>query len=80
MHCLYVLMNCTPRDISKDDIKKEMLKIRGVKSVIDLRVWSLSDGKNVLTMHLGCSYIDGTQLEGADKILREKFQINHFCI
>ena len=37
-----------------------MLKIKGVKRVLDLHVWSLSDGKNMLTMHLGCDYIDKT--------------------
>ena len=55
MHCINMLMECTPLEISTDAIKKEISKIKGVRSVHDLHVWSLSDGKNAITMHLVCT-------------------------
>jgi len=72
-HCIRMLMECTPMEISIPTMKKDFVKIEGVNRVHDLHVWSLSDGKNAISAHLECTSNDGSILVAADKFLREKF-------
>ena len=47
-----MLMESTPYDIDYQGLKKALSEIRGVNSVHDLHIWSLSDNKNCMTAHL----------------------------
>jgi len=60
VHCIRMLMECTPVETSLPAIVKEFKRINGVKRVHDLHVWSLSDGKNAISAHLECTFNDGT--------------------
>ena len=60
LHCIRMLMECTPVETSLPAIVKEFKKINGLKRVHDLHVWSLSDGKNAISAHLECTFNDGS--------------------
>jgi Co/Zn/Cd efflux system component len=45
-------MESKPKGIEPADIKKEIMKVEGVKSVTDLHVWALGGNKNILTAHI----------------------------
>jgi len=45
-------MESTPQEIDYEELKKALSKVKGVKSVHDLHIWSLSDSKNCMTAHL----------------------------
>ena len=66
MYCLRILMESTPLEINTSLIKKELKKVKGIKDVHDIHVWSLSDGKNAITAHLTCTVNDGSQLIACD--------------
>lgn len=55
-----ILVDAVPVDVSLERLSSELAYIEGVKTVHDLRVWSVSTGWNVMTVHL----MIGTYLGG----------------
>ncbi|EAA14876.4 AGAP008982-PA, partial [Anopheles gambiae str. PEST] len=47
-----ILVDAVPVDVSLERLSAELAYIEGVKTVHDLRVWSVSTGWNVMTVHL----------------------------
>jgi Co/Zn/Cd efflux system component len=47
-----MLMEGTPNEINIVILKQGLLSIKYVKGVHDLHVWSISDGKLAMTVHL----------------------------
>lgn len=70
--------------VDQDNIKKTLLRIEGVADVHDLHVWSLSQEKYCLTIHIllkETHYLRQQEvLQKADNIIRSKFGINHLVI
>ncbi|MEM2986515.1 MAG: cation diffusion facilitator family transporter [Nitrososphaerota archaeon] len=76
-----ILMEGTPKGLKVKDIIDEMVKVKGVKNVHDLHVWSITTNMNALSAHI---VLDNIFLEEANKILHEirevlknKFNIMH---
>jgi cobalt-zinc-cadmium efflux system protein len=76
-----ILMEGTPKGLKIKDVMDEILKVKGVKNVHDLHVWSITTNMNALSAHI---VLDNIFLEDASKILYEireilknKFKIMH---
>jgi cobalt-zinc-cadmium efflux system protein len=76
-----ILMEGTPKGLKIKDIINEIIKVKGVKGVHDLHVWSITTNMNALSAHI---VLDNIFLEEAGKILHEireilknKFNIMH---
>ncbi|KAL3832674.1 hypothetical protein ACJMK2_024296 [Sinanodonta woodiana] len=79
---LHVLMEGTPKGMSMDLIKGSFLEIEGVCCIHDLRVWSLSLSKVVLSVHLAIKTGTDPMLvlrEAIDKV-QKKFNITETTI
>lgn len=53
--CYNILMEGTPTDIRVDYIREDILRIDGVEAIDDFHCWSISGGKNLLTVHVRLS-------------------------
>jgi len=51
-YCMQMLMESTPTEIDHNYLYKTLSEIKYVHNVHDLHVWSLSDGKMAMTVHL----------------------------
>lgn len=49
--CL-LLISGTPMDVDFDDIRNALLAVRGVKSIHNLGIWSLTLNKTAVAVHL----------------------------
>ena len=80
--CMTVLMERVPKEIDLNKIESDLKKIKGVNDVHDLHVWSLSLGKNSLSVHLSCEQTENVFdiLEKAKKMVKNKYKIKHFTI
>ncbi len=76
-----ILLEGTPPHLDVDEIKNTILKIKGVKRVHELHVWSICQHRISLSVHV-VSDEPNTQdiLCYVDRILREKFDIHHLTI
>jgi cobalt-zinc-cadmium efflux system protein len=78
-----VLLQEVPQNVELDNLKAELLKIEGVKSLHDLHLWTLDGESHILTIHL---VTDDTSLEAHQLIKRQvrelchKFRIGHATI
>lgn len=53
-YCIQMLMETTPTDIDYYKLKAALQKVQDVRLVHDLHIWSLSDGKNCMSVHIAC--------------------------
>ncbi|MBQ9235832.1 MAG: cation transporter [Alphaproteobacteria bacterium] len=70
-----ILMNAAPDDISLEDVKKEISKIKGIKDVHHLHLWCINENETALECHVVTDDVDVAQ-----KIARKldkKFAIEH---
>ncbi|NPA32552.1 MAG: cation transporter [Aquificae bacterium] len=78
---LRVLLESAPSHINTEELENEIKKIKGVKDVHDLHVWSITPGTEVLTVHI---VVNDTSV--CDRVLREvenvarKFGIKHTTV
>ena len=76
-----ILLEATPRDIDMSAVVRDVLGIRGVRSVHDLHVWSISSSLRALSMHLLTDNIliaDGAQIQrDINQMLAGKYAIVH---
>ena len=77
--CIFVLMEGSPVDIDIEELEKDLNKIKGVKQIHDLHVWSLSMGKISLSCHIYCDDPQKT-LNKAKKMIQKKYKIEHITI
>jgi cobalt-zinc-cadmium efflux system protein len=76
-----ILLEATPRDIKHAEVERAMGKVKGVKEVHDLHIWTITSGMRALSSHV---LIDDTLVSKCaevsrelKKILKEKFRIDH---
>lgn len=75
---LAILMEGTPTDIDLGEVEDSLCKLRGVVSIHDLHVWSLTVGKYNLTAHVVCKDNETAGiLKMAQDILHRKYNIVH---
>ena len=77
--CIFVLMEGSPVDIDIDELENDLKKIKGVKEIHDLHVWSLSIGKINLSCHICCDNPQKT-LTKEKKMIKKKYKIDHITI
>jgi Co/Zn/Cd efflux system component len=81
---MQMLMESTPTEIDHNFLYKTLSEIKYVHNVHDLHVWSLSDGKMAMTVHLVVltknSEKNQRVLNRCDDVLRSAFRLNHFSI
>ena len=78
-HCLRMLMEGTPPEVSYDGLKKSVSRVPGVLDVHCLHVWSISENKNACSMHVRVKP-DTDPLKEINVIIREKFGIFHSAV
>ena len=73
---LDILMQTVPKEVDIDDIKKDLLQIEGVKSIMHPHAWVLTSGKNIFSVHLQVDDISksDTILEQATGMLKKGYK------
>jgi len=76
---LAVLGQQVPEGLSVDEIARDLEKVKGVSSVHDLHIWTLTSGMNVATAHLVVAQAAEPQsvLTNGQSILQTKHCIGH---
>lgn len=79
---IHILMEGTPSEINYGDVEDALSSIRGVDSIHDLHIWSLTSGKYLLTGHLILDSDYPSEnisqlLQNAEQILKENYNITH---
>jgi len=77
---LRVLMEGTPEAFNPEEIEKELRRLKDVTAVHDLHIWSLTMGKPSLSVHLTVTDHTDSVLHCAQRLLREKYAIDHVTI
>ncbi len=76
-----ILLEGTPAHLDINEIKQALLELEEVKKVHELHVWSISQQRVVLSVHIVSDYPDSQDvLFKADRVLRKKFNIHHLTI
>ncbi|ESO86771.1 hypothetical protein LOTGIDRAFT_166773 [Lottia gigantea] len=72
----------TPRDVSYDYVKDKLESLHGIEAVHSLHIWSLTLGRNALTVHLAIKNIvtHNNVLQNAKKLLKSEFDFYHVTI
>lgn len=77
-----ILLESCPLDVGVLQVKNELKKVRGVKDVHDLHIWSISSGIYSLSVHLVIKELTDSSviLKTSKNMLNKKFGINHATI
>jgi cobalt-zinc-cadmium efflux system protein len=77
-----ILMEGVPVDISYEEVKKAILKIKGVTGVFDILIWTITSGMDAITAHVVVSDPSKSQtiLKEISSILEKRFKITHTTI
>ncbi|XP_006813932.1 proton-coupled zinc antiporter SLC30A2-like, partial [Saccoglossus kowalevskii] len=82
-----VLMEATPKGVDFKEVKSLLEMIEGVKSIHSLHIWSLTMGRNALSVHIAISSPRGDDsvdpqvvLEEAARILEERYNLHNTTI
>ncbi len=82
LETLRVLMEHTPRHIDAREVHKEIISQPGVLMLHDLHIWSITSGKEALSVHVvakdGADY--NALLAELETMLKTKFNIEHTTI
>ena len=79
----HILMEGTPRNVDYEKMERDLLALRGVKSVHNLRIWALTVSKVAASAHIG--FYDDTStyddvLSRARRVLRNKYGITDLTL
>ena len=78
----HVLLEGTPTHIEIDEVEQELSRIKGVVSIHDTHIWTITSGIDAMTAHVEIedfSAANGILIE-IKKVLVEKFKILHSTI
>ena len=82
--CIVKLLEGSPEGIEYEEVTNCLKRVRGVESVHDLHIWSISEDKHCLSVHLELkeshNFKQQSVLAEADILIRKKFHINHITI
>ncbi len=53
-----ILIEAVPHNVDMDKVTQQLTKIAGVERIVDLHVWSMSEGKAALIVHLVIDHKD----------------------
>ncbi len=79
---LLILMEAVPGHIDLQDVAADMIKIKGVKAIHDLHIWTLSSGNIALSAHVDIHELSNWQnvLIGLMEMLKKQYQIEHVTL
>ena len=77
--CIAVLMEGSPLEVDVENLKMDLMNIKGVTECHDIHVWCLSVGKISMSCHL-VSTNPQESLKEASDICRKKYKIKHATI
>lgn len=79
-----VLLEATPPRVDMRQLESRLLSLPGVEEICDLHVWTISSGKEALSVHLGVRSCTGTEasslLKEVNLVLSREFGIIHTTI
>jgi cobalt-zinc-cadmium efflux system protein len=77
-----VLMEGSPTEIDVAHVEETLLHVPGVVAFHDLHIWSISEGFDVLTVHvvIGKGHHGTEVVSAVSRALREKHKLNHCTI
>ena len=79
---IHILIEGTPSHLCHEEIKKSILRVRGVTGVFDLHIWTISSGIHALSAHV--VIMDNKRanaiLQEINSILEKGFDITHATI
>lgn len=77
-----VLLEATPSHMDMTLLESRLLSLNGVEEICDLHVWTISSGKEALSVHLGVRSTanPGPLLQEVNAILAREFGIHHTTI
>jgi len=78
----HILMEGVPADISYEEVKEAILKIRGVTGVFQLHIWTITSGFDALSAHVVVMDTSKSDLilKEITAILENRFKISHITI
>jgi len=79
---IHILMEGSPYNISHEEIKEAILKVRGVTGIFELHIWTITSGMHTLSAHVVIIDPNRSQeiLQDINSILEKKFRITHSTI
>jgi len=79
MESIDIFLEATPKDINVDEMLDELRKIKGVKDVHHLHLWTITSGINAMSAHV---LIDDLLISSSEYILKEIKSVLHnkYCI
>ncbi len=79
---LHILMEGVPANVSHEEVKNAILKIKGVTGIFELHIWTITSGLNALSAHV--VVIDPSKslevLQEINSLLEKNFRIAHATI
>jgi len=76
-----ILLEGTPKHLDINEIKEAVLELGEVNQVHELHVWSISQQRVALSVHVVSDHEDSQEvLCKVDRLLKEKFDIQHLTI
>ncbi|AJD89530.1 cation transporter [Jeotgalibacillus malaysiensis] len=79
---VHILMEGAPKTIKTEDLKSDLMNIKGVLNVHDLHIWTITSGLDALSCHLKIQdeYDEQTILKATTELIRKKYHIDHATI
>lgn len=78
---LNILLEGAPPHLNVDEIRQELLKIKGIEEIHDIHVWSVGSGLDLLTGHLLIARDQAANaaaiIKEANELIRQEFGIEH---
>lgn len=80
--CIHILMQGSPKHINIEALRADLLAVPGVLEMHDLHLWTVTQGKDVLSCHIVISEsaISEEVRQKVVSVLDEKFAIHHSTI
>ena len=72
---LDIFLEKTPKDIDIDELKKHLLKIKGVDDIHHIHIWSIDGYNNYATMHI----VTKSNIKEIKKLIREELEEHNIC-
>jgi cobalt-zinc-cadmium efflux system protein len=79
----HILLEGTPEEIDSESLGSELARrVRGVRDVHHVHIWSLSSGRNLATMHVRVDedHDEAGTLREIKSLLRERFDLEHTTV
>jgi cobalt-zinc-cadmium efflux system protein len=79
---VHILMEGSPANVSHEQVKNDLLQIKGVTGVFELHIWTITSGMNALSAHVVVIDTNRSQLilQEVNSLLERKFGITHATI